>query len=371
MKWVFSVILCLALFCSSVTASALSVSAEGAVLINGATGQMLWGKNPEKPLSMASTTKIMTALLLCENADLSKVITATEEMVTVEGSSMGLLPNDKVSYRALLYGMLLSSGNDAANTVALSLAGSAEKFSTLMNKKAAEIGMENTHFVTASGLDAAGHYSTAFDMAKLARYAMENPEFRAAAASKYATLEYGNPPYKRTLKNHNKLLWNYEGAIGVKTGYTKKSGRCLVSAAVRDGEYLIAVTLNAPSDWSDHAAMLDYGFSLLSQRALNGERYNLAVVGGERDSVLVESAPLVLAVSNEEYKALEKRVILPQFVYANVEKGKAFGRVEYLIGDKVLASSPLVAANDIKPAPNDGAVYKIFSNFKKLFKAMV
>ena len=371
MKWVFSVILCFAIFSSLLTAGAVSVSAEGAVLINGATGQVLWGKNADKPLSMASTTKIMTALLLCENADLSEEIIATEEMVTVEGSSMGLLPGDRVDYRDLLYGMLLASGNDAANTVALSLAGSADKFAALMNKKAAEIGMANTHFVTASGLDAAGHYSTAHDMALLARYALENPAFKAAAAAKYATLEYGNPPYRRTLKNHNKLLWNYEGAIGVKTGYTKKSGRCLVSAAVRDGEYLIAVTLNAPSDWSDHAAMLDYGFSLISPRAVSGERYNLAVVGGAAESVSVESAPIILSLSNEEYKALKKRVILPRFVYAGVEKGKTLGRVELLNGDKVLASMPLVAAKGVKPAPNEGAVYKIFSNFKKLFKAMV
>ena len=207
MKWVFSVILFpLIALVLSVNASALSVSAGGAVIINGQSGEILWEQNCRKELSMASTTKIMTALLLCESGELDREITVTEEMVTVEGSSMGLLPGDKVTYRGLLYGMMLASGNDAANTVAIALGGDAATFSEMMNAKAAEIGMKNTNFVTPSGLDSASHYSTAYDMALLARYALENADFREACSSQYATLFYGNPPYRRTLKNHNKLL---------------------------------------------------------------------------------------------------------------------------------------------------------------------
>ncbi len=372
MKWVFSVILSLALFFGlSTPSAALSSSAKGAVLLNGATGEVLWEHNMSVQLSMASTTKIMTALLLCESGELDREIITTREMVTVEGSSMGLLPGDTVSYRDLLYGMLLASGNDAANTTAIALAGSAEDFAKRMNQKAAEIGMKNTRFVTPSGLDSAGHCSTAYDMALLARYALSNSDFRAACSSKYATLCYGNPPYKRTLKNHNKLLWNYEGAIGVKTGYTKQSGRCLVSAAQKDGEYLIAVTLSDPNDWADHAAMFDYGFSLLSPRVLLGEQYSLPVLSAAEEKINVVSEPVTLSLSDNEYNALEKRVLLPRFVYAGVEHGAELGRVEYSLGGKVVASAPLLAQADVPSVQSESAIYKIFSNFKKLLKAMV
>ncbi len=372
MKWVFSVMLCLVLFLNAaVPTAALSVSARGAVLINGATGEVLWQQNMSEPLSMASTTKIMTALLLCESGELDREITVTSEMVTIEGSSMGLLPGDTVSYRDLLYGMLLASGNDAANTVALSLADSAENFALMMNAKAAEIGMENTHFVTASGLDSAGHSSTAYDMALLARYALENKDFKEACSAKYATLCYGNPPYKRTLKNHNKLLWNYEGAIGVKTGYTKKSGRCLVSAAERDGKYLISVTLSAPSDWADHAAMLDFGFSLLRPRVLSGERISLPVISGTEGEITVTSEPINIALSDSEYNSLEKYIFLPKFCYAGIKSGEQLGRVEYKLNGKTVATAPLKAESDIPYEGADRAVHKIFSNFKKLIKAMV
>ncbi|MBR6693349.1 MAG: D-alanyl-D-alanine carboxypeptidase [Clostridia bacterium] len=370
MKWVFSVILFpLIALVLSVNASALSVSAGGAVIINGQSGEILWEQNCRKELSMASTTKIMTALLLCESGELDREITVTEEMVTVEGSSMGLLPGDKVTYRGLLYGMMLASGNDAANTVAIALGGDAATFSEMMNAKAAEIGMKNTNFVTPSGLDSASHYSTAYDMALLARYALKNADFREACSSQYATLFYGNPPYRRTLKNHNKLLFTYEGAIGVKTGYTKKSGRCLVSAAVRGDEYIIAVTLSDPNDWADHKAMLDYGFSAVSERVLLGESYSLPLAGG--GFLAASSADIKLSLSDSEYNSLEKRIALPRFLYEGVSLGEEIGRVEYYIGENRVATAPIKTDNAVPATAPSGFFAAILLKFKMLLKAMI
>ncbi len=370
MKWVFSVILCFAIVAMvPFGADALSVSAKGAVIINGDSGEILWSQNCHEEFSMASTTKIMTALLLCENAPLDREIVVTEEMVKVEGSSMGLLPGDTVSYRALLYGMLLASGNDAANTTAIALSGSIEAFADLMNAKAEEIGMKNTHFVTPSGLDAAGHYSSAYDMALLARHALQNEEFRAACSSQYATLFYGNPPYRRTLKNHNKLLWNYEGTIGVKTGYTKKSGRCLVSAALRGEEYLIAVTLSDPNDWSDHTALLDYGFSLLSERVLSGECFSVPLASG--GEIALSSAASKISLSDAEYGALEKKIYLPAFLYEGISAGETVGRIDYAVGDRVILSVPIVSSETIQKDKPLGAAHEIIYKFKMLFKAMI
>ena len=190
----------------SFKASAVSNSAKAAVVINGDTGEVIYAKNQSERLPMASTTKIMTGLLLCEYGNLDREITVTDEMVRVEGSSMGLLCGDKVTLHDLLYGLMLASGNDAANTIAIVIAGSCQKFAEMMNNKAKEIGLSNTSFVTPSGLDDQNHYSTAYDMALLTKYALKNADFAAAVSSKSATLNYGNPPYRRTLTNHNKLL---------------------------------------------------------------------------------------------------------------------------------------------------------------------
>ncbi len=263
MKKILSVLLicCLPLF--SLVTQASTVSASAAIVICGNTGEVVFEKNADCRLAMASTTKIMTALLLCEAGDPETVVHVTKEMATVEGSSMGLLPGDTVTYRALLYGMLLASGNDAANTTAIALAGSVENFVVKMNEKAAALKLANTHFDTPSGLDGESHYTTARDLANLTRYAMQNELFAAGAGTYSETLYYGNPPYRRTLKNHNRLLKEYDGSVGVKTGFTKKAGRCLVSAAKRDGKYVICVTLNDPNDWQDHKKLCDYAFEQL------------------------------------------------------------------------------------------------------------
>ena len=347
MKKAIGVLAAVVLIFMPLRVGALSTSARAAALINGHTGELIYAHNADMRLPMASTTKIMTALLLCETGVLGREIVTTKEMVTVEGSSMGLLPGDTVSYHDLLYGLLLASGNDAANTVAIAVGGSVKGFTEMMNQKAADLGLINTHFVTPSGLDAVEHYTTAKELALLARHAMQNEDFAAAAGSKSARLCYGNPPYNRTLTNHNKLLNRFSGTVGVKTGFTKKSGRCLVSAAVRDEEYVIAVTLNDGNDWNDHEKMLEYGFSALTASVFLPQKstYALPVAGGDSEFLNINIAPYTIG-------ALEKEKIscvinMPQLVYPPVRSGDIVGSVEYYCDGQLFETLPVTAGTDI------------------------
>lgn len=350
---------------------ALSTSAKGAILINGDTGEVIYQHNADVKLPMASTTKIMTALLLCENGDFNREITVTAEMLRVEGSSMGLLAGDKVTFRDLLYGLMLASGNDAANVVAFVLGGTVNGFVNMMNRKGRELGLENTNFVTPSGLDGEEHYTTARDLAKLARYAMQMQEFSKAAASKSAVLNYGNPPYRRSLTNHNKLLQSFEGAVGVKTGFTKKSGRCLVSAAKRDGKYVIAVTLNDPDDWLDHKNMLSYGFEAIKQTEILPEtaEYEIPVIGGEASAVSVKVEPYI--VNSLETEGFTCEINLPRFVYAPVKAGDKLGSVVYRKNDTVIEKVALSAENGVDSVKyRKKATEKILENIKYIFKSL-
>lgn len=325
------------------------VSAKAAILIEANSGKILYQKNAQQKLPMASTTKIMTSLIALESGNLDEWFTVDENAIKVEGSSMGLQAGDQVTMRTLAYGMLLQSGNDAANAVAVKLAGSAEAFAEKMNERAQQIGMANSHFVTPSGLDNEEHYSTAEDMAKLARTALQNDGFREICSTYQTKLEYGNPPYTRWMTNHNRLLKEYEGTIGVKTGFTKKSGRCLVSAAERDGVRLIAVTLNAPSDWSDHKAMFDYGFSVVQPVKLDCDfsAISIDVVGGTQEKLgVVPLEQPQAGVLSEDVGSIEKRIHLNSFYYAPIKAGDVVGKAEYWLGDECLATVTLLANGD-------------------------
>lgn len=339
--FVFLTVLCT----MTVSVSALDagdVSAECAVLINEQTGEVLFEKNAYSGHSMASTTKIMTSLLAAESGKLHDEITVEKAMINVEGTSMGLLDGDSVSLYELIYGMLLSSGNDAANVTACYLGGNVENFASMMNQKAAELGMKNTHFVTPSGLDDDEHYSTAYDMALLGRNAVKNPVFRAACSSKKAVLTYGNPPYRRTLYNHNRLLSSYKYALGIKTGFTKKSGRCLVSYAENDGVGLVAVTLNAPNDWSDHRKMLDFGFSAVEKTEITAKiPQKLNVVGGNVENVGIKSKPF--AFSGVDKNKVTQKISLERFLYAPVNKGDKVGEVKFYFNGECIGTSDIVA----------------------------
>lgn len=228
----------------AVMAGDLEVNAEAAVVMDADSGRLLYAQNPDKRLANASTTKIMTALLTLEQPDQDRYFTVDSDAIQVEGTTMGLQPGDSVTLHQLAAGMLLPSGNDAANAAAVEIAGSEEAFVRLMNQRAAELGLENTQYRNPSGLDAEGHYSSARDLATLAAHALENEDFADIVSKQEIRMAFGNPPYNRSLYTTNKLLERYPYAIGVKTGYTDDAGLCLVTAAEKDGTRLIIVTLN-------------------------------------------------------------------------------------------------------------------------------
>lgn len=350
MKKVICFGLLFSLFVFSINARAVTTSAKAAVVINADTGEVIYSQNAEEKLPMASTTKIMTALLLCEKGDMEKEITVTDQMVRVEGTSMGLLAGDKVSHKALLYGMLLASGNDAANVTAYALGGTIDGFVKMMNDKAVELGLSNTHFETPSGLDGDEHYTTALDLANLARVCMENELFYEAASSKSATLEYGNPPYRRTLTNHNKLLKTFEGAVGVKTGFTKKAGRCLVSCAERDGKRVIAVTLKDPNDWADHTELLNYGLDSIKTAQIIPEtkEYTVPVISSGGESLRVEIEDF--SVNTLDTNGFSYKINLPEFLYAPIKKGETVGSVTYYKNGEEIHKKEIKASKNIEKA---------------------
>lgn len=340
--------------CPVARAAGPEVSAQSAVVLTADTGTVLFEKDGHTPRPVASTTKIMTALLALEAAQEQgdPLVDITQEMVAVEGSSMGLQAGDSISLTGLAAGMLLASGNDAANAAALYLDGSLESFAARMNQRAAALGMEDTHFVTPSGLDGEdaqglGHLSTAYDMALLARAALEDQAFRQLCSSPSLAVEFAEPVKRVTYTNHNKLLAQYQGCVGVKTGFTKEAGRCLVSAAERDGALLIAVTLNAPNDWEDHTALLDYGFSQVELYPLAGGdvRLTVPVVGSPVEAVSLRGSnggEVTLPLG--QGAQVERVVHAPKFLYAPVEAGEQVGEICWYLEGQLLGSAPLTAA---------------------------
>ena len=342
------------------------VSAQAAILMDADSGRVLYAKNEHNRQSMASTTKIMTALLALESEQLEQPVTVTREMVDTEGSSMYLQVGDRLTLETLVYGLLLESGNDAAKAIAITVEGSEEAFVARMNERARALGMENTGFETASGLDGEGHFSTAYDMALLTAAALQNPAFVAICSQSSATVDFVEPAVRRTLSNHNRLLREMEGCIGVKSGFTKKSGRCLVSACDRGGIRLIAVTLRAPDDWNDHKAMMDFGYFRLTRVELreDGMDLSLPVVGGVAD--FVAAAPILSDAVNltaEETARLKMRLRVPQFLYAPVEEGQLLGRVEYYLDEDCVAEVPIVAKSAVEYKKKEPTFWEKLKNW--------
>ena len=325
------------------------VSAVSAILINADTGAVLYEKNAHEKRAIASTTKIMTTLLTILAGDLDTQFTVDSYAIRVEGTSMGLREGDIVTRRALLYGMLLPSGNDASNAAAISVSGSTEAFAGRMNSFAKSIGMNESNFVTPSGLDADGHYSTAYDMAILTRCALENEIFAEICALSEARVFFGNPPYERTLYNSNKMLWRYEGATGVKTGFTDNARRCLVSSAERDGERLICVTLNAPDDWNDHARLLDYGFEQLERFEPDVSGLSVDVIGAQSEKAdVVCSEPFSIGLTSAEKSQASVEISMTPFVYAGAKKGEKVGAASIRINDTIISQVDLVLDEDVE-----------------------
>ena len=323
---------------------AQAVSAEKAILLDAISGRVLYEKNADAQSLIASTTKIMTALVVCEQCNVLDRMRIPKEAVGIEGSSMYLKEGEVLTLQELLYGLMLSSGNDAAVALAIYCGGTVEGFAELMNDKARILGMKNTHFENPNGLDSPGHYSTARDLAVLAAYAMENPIFAKTVSTK--SIRVG----ERYLTNHNKLLWRVEGADGVKTGFTKAAGRILVSSATRDSRRLIAVTLNAPGDWQDHTVLLNDGFARYAVRNIvrKGQLVGtVEVEGGENCRVqLLAAADFDFSLSQEE----NPQLMVPGtgFVYAPVTEGAEAGFAYVLIDGNAVGKVPLIYGQTIE-----------------------
>mgnify|MGYP003290047828 CR=1 FL=1 len=320
------------------------ISAEKATVMDAQTGRILYEKNADQKSLIASTTKIMTALVVCEQCNVLDRMRIPKEAVGIEGSSMYLKEGEVLTIQELLYGLMLQSGNDAAVALAIYCGGTVEGFAELMNDKARQLELKNTHFVNPNGLDAPEHYSTASDLAVLAAYAMQNPVFSATVSAK--TVRLG----QRVLTNHNKLLWQYPGADGIKTGYTKKAGRILVSSAKKDGRRLVAVTINAPSDWNDHKVLLDNGFEEyeLKQILTKGQILgHVQVAGGTAGYVeLIAAEDFVFPVGVDESPV----IIFPEpgFVYAPVVSGMPAGKVYICVENTALGSCTVVYGHTVE-----------------------
>ena len=337
------------IFCVPARAE-VSVSARACVLYCANNGELLYSLNEDERLPMASTTKIMTALITLEEAARDdRVVTFTPEMFA-EGSSMYLLEGERITLDDLAVGMLMQSGNDAANAAAVAISGSIEAFAERMNERAKELGMENTRFVTPSGLDSDGHFSTARDMAILLNAAMDNARFREITGSESMTVSFTEPADKVvTYPNHNKLLRLYPDCAGGKTGYTDLAGRCLVTCAERGGLRLIAVTLNDGDDWNDHIGLYDYGFSSYSLYAQDMLSYTVPVVGGVAENAVVCAEPSAeLVLPSDSVDRVEQEIFLPPFIYAPVQRGDKVGRVIYTLDGERIAEHPLISADNIE-----------------------
>ncbi len=346
------------------------ISAKAAVLISADTGEVVYGRNAAEKLPMASTTKIMTALLCLESGGLYDEFTADSQAIKVEGSSMGLREGDRVTKYALCCGMLLPSGNDAANAAAVRTAGSIEAFAELMNQRARKMGLSRTFFVTPSGLDGEGHGSSAADMALLAREALKNEIFRDICSRESIKVSFGDPPYERRLVNTNRLLSMCEGVYGVKTGFTDEAGRCLVSACERDGKRLICVTLNDPDDWNDHISLYDYGFDIVRELEFDLPTDITAdIAGGADDRLRLVPGKGSCSVTTLAGSAgdITYTVLRPPFLYAPVRSGEKVGELRISFLGREVDTVPLYAADDAEKAAPEAAKVKkgIFRRLKE------
>ena len=345
--------------------SAPQTGAEAFILMDAGSGRVLTGKNTEQELAIASTTKIMTALVALETGNLSDKVTVKQNHLK-EGSSMYLRAGEVLTLEELLYGLLLPSGNDAAECIAAHCGGSggsggSAQFVRWMNEKAKALGMEHTSFANPSGLDEMGHSSCALDMARLAAYAMQNPTFARIVSTRTASVG------TRTMTNHNKLLASYSGCVGLKTGYTGDAGRTLVTCAERGGMRMIAVTLHDGSDWADHAALYDYGFSAyaLSSGAKKGEAYGSVSVDGQSVSAVAAESFRYPTAENE---TLSVRAELPQTVSAPVRKGQTFGTLVISCGETEVGRVDLVSARSVQPQEAKSETCKNKSLAEKLWQ---
>lgn len=328
-----------------------SVSAQSAVLYDPLDGSVLYQKKATEPRGMASTTKIMTALVALEQYDLQETVTVRKEWCGIEGSSIYLRAGEQLTVSDLLYGLLLESGNDAAAALAGLDSDGEQGFVQKMNEKAEALGLQHTHFENPSGLDGETHYTTALELAQIAAFAMKDPIFARIASTEQITVS------GRTWTNHNRLLREI-GACGVKTGFTKSCGRCLVSAKEQNGRMLLCVTLNAPNDWADHKVLYEYGFSRLQPYDLlgAGDCGSVPLISNERKvSRLYTNESFSVWLTEEQRQRMTISVCGPRFWYGATQAGQRYGTLQIRLDGQVLFETPVYFSEntrEITPEPS-------------------
>lgn len=351
-----------------------AMSAQSAIVMDADSGRVLYEHNAYEKRGIASTTKIMTALVVLENCKLDDVVTISYKAASTEGSSMYLMPNEKLKVEDLLYGLMLNSGNDAATALAEHTSGNVENFAKLMNEKAKEIGMKDSSFANPHGLDNENHYSTAYDMALLTKHAMKNETFKTIVGTHKKIAETNNEQKYKYLTNHNKLLSMYEWCKGVKTGFTKKCGRCLVSYSEKEGVKLIAITLNAPDDWNDHIGLYEAYFSTYNRyNIINNNDYICSINvenSDEKNLKLYSCKAINLTLTEDEYKNINIEYEYPDSIKAPIYIGQTVGKVNIMLDNKIIASTDLVSGYGVaekkKPTYKDNLLF-LFNNLITMF----
>lgn len=369
MKKIFFLAVVFMLVSNSVSAKDATVSAKSAILIETSTKNVLYEKNAYTKMPMASTTKIMTAICALENLESKKVIKVDDGAVGIEGSSIYLSKDEEITIEDLIYGMMLSSGNDAATALAFEARGSVEKFSHLMNETAKRIGAKDTNFKNACGLYEDQHYTTAYDLALITAYGLKNEDFAKIVSTKEKNISNGEKGYPRVLKNHNRLLRLYDGCTGVKTGYTKKCGRCLVTSAKRDGVELVCVTLNAPDDWNDHMKLLDKGFSMTKRITVaeSGDYFcTLDAPKSMEGKAEVVFERELSYVDFDNGKSPEIKYDLPKETMPSLKKGEVIGEAHLYVGGELVESTNLISSASLCPIPSKPFI-KVFEDYIKCF----
>ncbi len=363
-KYIFIIISILFFGTTAHAVSPSDISAECACVIELKTGRMLFSKNESTRHAMASTTKIMTALLALSEAEPDDLILMSATAAATEGSSVYIPAGEHVKMLDLVYGLMLNSGNDAAVAIAEHISGDVPSFCEKMNAKAKELGLSDTVFKNPNGLFEEGHFTTASDLAELTRYAMKNELFREIVKTKTKSIVLPDSNQEIYFGNHNKMLWNYEGAIGVKTGYTKDTGRCLVSAAEQNGSTIICVTLDAPNDWNDHRILLDYGFSKLESRLIieNGQVLKTAEINGKLYD-FVAANESVISTEQGKIATTLVNIKISDKLSGPFAKGEKVGVAEVILDGEIIDYVDIVSTEDIAEHQDTEKIIKKNDNF--------
>lgn len=331
----------------------LAGSAQSAILMDRDSGRILFSKNADKEMKIASLTKIMTALVAIEQSKMDSMVTVGPNAVGVEGSSIYLKKGEKVPLENLLYGLMLRSGNDAATAIAEHVGGSVEGFVYLMNQKASFLGLQHTHFMNPHGLDQADHYSSAKDLAVLTSYALKNPVFRQIVKTQVKTLDWPNLEWDQKFYNKNKLLRLYPWADGVKTGFTKQARRTLVTSATKNESQLVAVTLNDGNDWNDAIDMYNYGFANYKKEVVLQKGQLLALTGvknkQDKELYMMAGKSFIYPIAKEEKNKIKIQTIQSTPIGAIQTDNQAMGIAKIYLENELIGSVPILSAYRDKP----------------------